>query len=388
MVFSLGGYAQKKIIAQARANIKSGNNLENAEETLRGLLKDSVNYTNEKIWLNLFFAIKKQYDQGNEKLYLKQQYDTTRLFRDFRRMYEVMESLDSIAIAKNPKNQKYRKRYAPMLNQYRPNLFNGGIYFINKRDYVTAFDFFDEYISCGEKDLFKTYDYQHTDQLLPKAASYAVYCGYKSGNVTETLKYADIAYADTSQLDYLLQYLAETYKIQGDTLRYVETLHRVFNQYPRFMFFFPRLVEYYMSVGELDKAMVVCQQALEVDPKDRHYQFAQSTVYFEKEEYEKCISLCDQLIEENDSLADAYYYAGMAYFYMGKKLDDASRTSRKNRSKIQSLYRKAIPYLQRARILLPDEKKWALPLYTIYLSLNMGPEFEEMDKLLKNENQK
>ena len=34
--------------------------------------------------------------------------------------------------------------------------------------------------------------------------------------------------------------------------------------------------------------------------------------------------------------------------------------------------------------MVPDEKGlWGLPLYTIYLNLNMGKEFDEIDKLLK-----
>ena len=52
-----------------------------------------------------------------------------------------------------------------------------------------------------------------------------------------------------------------------------------------------------------------------------------------------------------------------------------------------ALYKKALPYLQRYRALAPGaQDKWALPLYTIYLNLNMGREFEEIDKLLKNGN--
>lgn len=48
-------------------------------------------------------------------------------------------------------------------------------------------------------------------------------------------------------------------------------------------------------------------------------------------------------------------------------------------------YKAALPYLRRFRELAPNEReKWALPLYTIYLNLNMGEEFDEIDKLLRN----
>ena len=47
-------------------------------------------------------------------------------------------------------------------------------------------------------------------------------------------------------------------------------------------------------------------------------------------------------------------------------------------------YKKALPYLVKYREMEPKEQgKWAFPLYTIYLNLNMGKEFDEIDKVMK-----
>jgi hypothetical protein len=44
-----------------------------------------------------------------------------------------------------------------------------------------------------------------------------------------------------------------------------------------------------------------------------------------------------------------------------------------------------MPYLQKFQALRPEDKtKWALPLYTIYLKLNMGREFDEIDQILRD----
>lgn len=74
--FCMAGYAQKKEISAARDNVKAGNNLTQAQASMEKLLKDSVNRGNLKIWNILYDAVRKQYEQGNEKLYLKQAYDT------------------------------------------------------------------------------------------------------------------------------------------------------------------------------------------------------------------------------------------------------------------------------------------------------------------------
>ena len=55
---------------------------------------------------------------------------------------------------------------------------------------------------------------------------------------------------------------------------------------------------------------------------------------------------------------------------------------RTNRQKILDLYNKALPYLEKYRTLAPDRQdNWISPLYTIYLNLNMGKKFDEIDKI-------
>ena len=50
-----------------------------------------------------------------------------------------------------------------------------------------------------------------------------------------------------------------------------------------------------------------------------------------------------------------------------------------------TLYKESLPYLEKYRLLAPEQKaQWVSPLYTIYLNLNMGKEFDEIDKI-KNE---
>jgi len=48
------------------------------------------------------------------------------------------------------------------------------------------------------------------------------------------------------------------------------------------------------------------------------------------------------------------------------------------------MYSKARPYMERYRQLMPDDRKrWAPALYRIYLNLNLGKQFEEIDKLMR-----
>ena len=202
-------FSQRKEISQAKAWVKAGNELAKAEESMRNLLKDSANRKNDKIWLVLFDAIKKQYDVGNEQLYLKKQYDTAVMFNATRRMFLVLESFDSIDAEPDKHGRivlKYRKKHSAFLNTYRPNMYNGGLFFARKGDFKQAFDFFDTYIDCKNQPIFSEYDYGTRDSLLSRAAYMAVYCGFKQNDAGKTLKYSELAMADTARRKFLYQY--------------------------------------------------------------------------------------------------------------------------------------------------------------------------------------
>ena len=70
VMFLLGTFAQKKEISQARSNIKKRTNLEQAETSMRELLKDTANQGNVKIYVTLADAVRAQYEAENEKLYI------------------------------------------------------------------------------------------------------------------------------------------------------------------------------------------------------------------------------------------------------------------------------------------------------------------------------
>ena len=51
---------------------------------------------------------------------------------------------------------------------------------------------------------------------------------------------------------------------------------------------------------------------------------------------------------------------------------------------VKKFYEEAKPFYEKARALKPDQKDlWLQGLYRVYYNLNMGPEFEEIDKMMK-----
>lgn len=379
-------FAQKKEINEAKSNIKSRTNLNKAEELMRGLLADSANRRNIKIYLTLAEAVRAQYEVANEKLYLKEGYDTAAFFNTARKMFVAYESLDSVDMLPDKKGRvklKYREKNAEYLNRYRRNLYNGGIYFLRKKDYVPAFEMMDTYLDCRVQPLFSGYSLQN-EPLCPSAAFWTVYCGYKLGQPDSTLKYSALALTDKRYRRRTLAFMSSAYLQKADTLKYVETLRCGFSENKQSKFFFTRLMDYYNSLNQLDSALVIVNSALEADSDNSLFLYAKSNVLLNMGKYAECIAISDSLLARNDTLPDVYFNVGVSYLNMALPLEKDVKSRRVNRKQILDYYKKAMPYMEKYRELAPDEKeRWAQSLYNIYLKLNMGRKFKEISEVLR-----
>ena len=374
--------AQRKQIGEARTILKSGKNLEQAEKLMTGLLKDSANLENTRIYDIWLQAVEKQYLALNEKMYLKQKVDTTQFFDLAKRMFVIAERLDSVDAkpGKNGKvNPEYRKDNAAKMQGYRPNIYYGGAHHLKKGDFKTAFGFFEMYLDCDRQPLFTGYDFMYKDPKMGEVAYWATYCGYRMNDPLLILRHAATAQRDEQKLEYTLQYMAEAWEKLEDDSMYTATLWQGFRKYPKSNYFFPRLMDNYNRRGNYKLADSVVNEALKTDSLNELFLFAKSTVMLNLRKYGDCLKFSDQLIELNPNLADIYYNGGLACLNIAQRMD-----SRKYKKQIKKMYEKARPYMEKYREVAPDEvDKWAPALYRIYFNLNMGKQFDEIDKLLK-----
>ena len=379
--------AQKKELSQARSYIKSGKDFDKAERLMTDLLqKDSANRQNERVYLTWFQAVTKQYEAANEKLYLRQKYDTAAFFNLTRRLFSIAEHLDTLDAKPDEKGRvklHYRDDHAEMLNTLRPNLYFGGTYQIRKEQYPMAFDFFECYLESARQPLFANRHYATTDSLMPAAAYWASYAGYRMQDASRTLRYFDLAVQDTSKAHYTMQYACEASLWQHDEAAHLAMLKRGVEAYPDSPYFFPRLVDYYNNRERPDSALYYADEALRTNPDSQLFLLARSVALLNLERYDECIRESERLIALNDSLAEPYFNIATAKLNQVLELDRLNQP-RVYRQQIQKLYMDARPYMEAYRKLAPGEKrKWAPGLYRIYLNLNMGRQFEEIDKVMR-----
>ncbi len=371
LIASFPALAQRKELSQARTFIKN-KKFDDADKLVSPLLKDSANRQNKRVWDALYDIVHGKYAQANERLYLKQKQDTAAFFALARRMVSVAETLDSLT-------DDDRKSHSAEQHVHRVNLFNGGIYYVRKSKWQDAYDFMEAYIDCARQPLFEAYHYDSLDQRMPQAAYWATYSGYMLHDPVLTLRHCHLALRDSSKADFTLQFIAEARLWLKDQELYLQTLQEGFRRYPLFPYFFPRLFDVYTSRGEYERALAVADSALAVSDSSQLFLFAKSTTLLAMGRYAESIKIGEKLIGLNDSLPEPYFNVGTAYINIADRLD-----TKKERKLVKQAYQKAMPFMERYRELMPGEKqKWGPALYRIYLNLNMGRQFDEIDRLLR-----
>lgn len=379
-------YAQKKEMQEAKTYLKSGQSLDKAEALLRGVLKMDGQADNIDAHIMLADVMRKQYETENEKLYLRTLKDTASVFPVLRRMFAAYASLDSVDAMPGKKGRvqpRYRRKNAAYLMTFRPNLYTGGLYSYRNGKLDEAVSCMETYIDCARQPMFYGTGIEKQDSLMTMASYWALMAARQMKKYDVMRRHEDRAQNYRAKRHLTIAMLYESALEEGDTLRAVKYLRKGFDEHSEYPYFFPRLIDYYTSHNQIDTVSTIVTQALDKEPGNMFYRMAKNIVQLNTGKYDECIALGDSLIHLHDKLAEAYYNVGSAYFNKAVLRDKKGSESRQKRQEVNALYEKALPYLETYRKLRQhSEDRWAPMLYTVYLNLNKGKEFDEIDNII------
>lgn len=130
-----------------------------------------------------------------------------------------------------------------------------------------------------------------------------------------------------------------------------------------------------MRHGQIERGLLRTDSLLRTDADRAVYWFALSMFALEQNDYEKCISMSEECLLREPNNIDGLYNKGISLLNLA--------LTETNAAKRRQYYRRALEPMEKVRELSPDNiQRWGNPLYRIYLNLNMGGKFEEIDALL------
>ena len=378
----------RTLFKTAKLALKNSNNHDAAEQGLLAALprEDVDNKDRARIFYTAALLQQNLNGVHNRSAYLKQKYDTVAFFATTLRMYQHLMNCDSVDMIPNAKGvvkRKYQSDVASLMKKHRKNLLNGGIIQMKKKAYPVAFDYMDAYLKTNRNP---------KDTIIPRVSYWATICAYNAKNPVNTRRYIDaaIAWADSAQKPVLQEYKARTYVWQNDEKNWLKELNTGVKRYPEHDYFFLNLLDWYNTHHQYEQGLALADSLLDVHHEKPLFWYAKSLLSLGKEDYQHCIQFSDSCIIRDKNYADAYYNKGLSFCNLALIAQQDACNDLKDpkciedRRIIQSLYQSARPCMEKVRQLQPENSaRWASPLYRIYLNLNMGKEFDEIDAVLK-----
>lgn len=405
-------FAQEKTVKEAKSianEVKP--DFDKAEQLINQALANPETKDEAETWDVAGFIQKRMNEKQMENAYLRKPYDTLKVYNSALNMCKYYIKCDELAQIPNEKGKiknKYRKSNSAAIIAERPNLINGGIQYYNMSQddakYAkNALEFFSMYIDVAKNPMFEKENFLQTDTVLPQIAYYASLAAIKMEDYPSVLKYAPYAQDDKEVGPFSMEFISTALKAQGDTAKWIASLKEGLQKYPEHPFFFGHLIDYYSNNNKYDEAMQFADEMLANDPNNTFYLYVKGYLYHnmytgfknEKKEQEaadalnKAIEFYQKTIDVDPTYAEAYSNLGLIYCLQAQDFSEKASADvndpkyKEDQVTLKGFYEKAKPCYEKARELKPEQQDlWLNGLYRVYYNLDMGPEFEEIEKMV------
>lgn len=387
-------FAQEKTVKEAKSianEVKP--DFAKAEALINEALTNPETKDKADTWDVAGLIQKKRSEKEMENAYLRKPYDTLQVYNSALNMCKYYFKCDELAQIPDEKGKiknKFRKPNGAAILAERGNLINGGIQFFNQDKNKEALEFFATYIDVATSPMFEKENLLVTDTVLPQIAYYASLAAAKMEDYPSVLKYAPYAQNDKEVGKFAMEFISTALKAQGDTVKWVTSLKEGIQKYPDHPFFFGHLIDYYSNNNKYDEAMQFADDMLAKDPKNTFYLYVKGYLYHNMKDYDKAIEFYGKTVEVDPNYAEAYSNLGLIYCLQAQDFSEKATTDvndpkyKADQVTLKAFYEKAKPYYEKARELKPDQKDlWLNGLYRVYYNLDMGPEFDEIEKLMQ-----
>lgn len=386
-------FAQEKAVKEAKKIASAVTpDFAKADELINQALTNPETKDLAETWNVAGFIQKRKSEKEMENAYLRKPYDTLQVYNSALNMckyYFKCDELAQIPDAKGKVKNKYRRSNTSAMLAERGNLINGGIQFFNENKNKEALEFFATYVDMAAHPMFEKENLLKTDTILPQIAYYASLAAAKIEDYPNVLKYAPYAKDDKEVGKYAMEFISTALKAEGDTAKWIASLQEGLQKYPDHQFFFGHLIDYYSNNNKYDEAMSFADNMLAKDPNNVFYLYVKGYLYHNMKDYDKALEFYKKTIEVDPNYAEAYSNIGLIYCIQAQEFSEKATSDvndpqyKEDQATLKTFYEKARPYYEKARELKPDQKDlWGTGLYRVYYNLQMGPEFEEIEKVM------
>lgn len=373
---SFGAFAQKGKVTSALSFIEQGS-LDKAKEAIDQAMTDPKSAS----WFNTYFAKGKLcqavFKSDNQKYKAFYSDPLGEAYAAYQKALEL-----------DPKGQVKKRIITGMVyNNLALDLYTQGGAQFEAKDFAGALKSFENQIAITESDMYVG----ATDTGMYYNAGLAA---MNSGKAQEAIKFftkcAEMKYQGINPY----YQISQSYMELGDTAKAEATLKSLPEKFPGDKNVTLNLIDLYIKSGKTDEALKYLALAKQDDPNNYSLYFAEGILYLNHNQYDQAIADLTKSTDLKGDLYDSQYGLGAAYINkasdMFNKANDIMDVNQYNAAIEQAMtvFAKAVPYMEKASQLKPDDTYALDGLKQLYYRLKMTDKYNEVKAKLDKLQQK
>lgn len=390
-------FAQESVVKQVeRMAKKDGANLDEARKLIAPALINPETANSAHAWYVAGLIEEKAVDAGYLSLSLGKEINEPKFYKAVEAMtdyYMKADSLDALPNEKGKVRRKYDDKIQKALQTYYQFLVNGGGAAMDKRDFEGAHRMFKKFMDVKNMSLFQGTPIAETDSMSMQIGFFSAYAASQIPNNIEgaIAEYEAIKNVPYRQND-VYQLLAQSYLNASDTAKYVATLEEGSKLFPQENFYLFNMINTYIQQGKHEQAKNYLEKVIAENPNDKQLYFVLATVYEQgfqnsakaEENFQKALAIDPQYGDAVIGLGRIYYNQAANVQSEANAITGSQAEYDKANQKAQELFKKALPYFEKAVQIEPDNMQYLVALRGIYYNLKMDDKYNEMEKLIQS----
>jgi len=215
---------------------------------------------------------------------------------------------------------------------------------------------------------------------------------YNAEKYDEAVKY----YTEAAKYGYngarTFELIGASYLNLQDTAKALTALQDGFEKYPENSAIMVTMINIYLNANKVDEAMKYLNLAIKQDEGNASFYFARGSLYDKISQPDSAIIAYKKAIELKPDYFDAYYNLGAIYYNQGVKQVETANSIPSNqpdkyeveKNKADDYFKQAIPYMEKASEVNPEDTYSLESLKTLYYRLKMMDKFDEVNKKLED----
>ena len=365
-------YAQKGKVTAADTYLTT-NDLDDAKKDIDAALASEKSNTWPKTYIVAAKVYTELYKNGKDDDGIFKAYD----------FYKKAIELDEKGNEKGKGKGKYKKDILFGLTFFTTELTNAGIDGFNKEDYEKAYKAFSDVLELN-KTIAKMEGMTEEEAGIDTTIVYN--CALAAYNAKDW-KAAEKYFQETIDIGFgggdPVLLLNQVYSNMGDSAKMAENLKKGFEKYPEDSRILTTLIQYYLSTKQNEAALNYLNKAIEKDPENASFYYARG-VLNEAVDKQKAIQDYEKALEINPKMFDALFNIGVIYFNKGvaeqNKANEMSDVNKYEKTKkiAEEYWHKALPYMEKALELQPNNKDVLESLKGLYYRFDRIDKYNEI----------